>query len=599
MRELEDYSGIAFETGDPDRLPWFGGEPALPPVNRSLSAVTLVSALERAGFTWKAFDPGRRSLKYWRGLFAGERKNSPKVVAVSTTFITNAAWLKTLFAIIRRALPEAKIVAGGYFYLADTREFFSLDADVLCVGEGEVRFPQIVKALVENDLKGLERIPGLYLRTGDGSLRHTGRAEQLDMNAVPRPDWSLAERIEPLMKPDDVIECAVETQRGCVFKCEFCTFRAMSAPTALTPEAAAGALLAKKSPRERYMAVLDSTATYPRERWKEIMRRMADAGGSDRPIWAFARVSDIDDEAAALMAKAGVDHVFIGQESGDQRVLNLMKKGTRVDEVRPAVDALGRHGIGATFSFIHGFPGEDAASMRATREMLLALNDGHEKKTVVLGYHIYPFRKMDFAAVSRRGKGAPPASAQDEISAQRAVEEVLTTIIEASKTPHAPPNTLFYMNIPIRGLRTASSRYEIFRWLKAVERGITIFLERNLYGKKVDMKELRALRAEILSHYKTPQPRRRKLGSFVKKHASKLLEAEWKKEDERGTGLFTRLYLSLSCFSSTKLFAPSLKTLLTGRWPDFGVNVADDRARKAVENFAKDLLDGSSGNAGS
>ena len=150
----------------------------------------------------------------------------------------------------------------------------------------------------------------------------------------------------------------VETQRGCVFKCEFCSYRTVSAPNALPPEAAAEAIMQVKLLGNAVINIMDATASFPHERWRAILRAVIARGGAPHPIWAFARVSDIDEESAGLMAAAGVRHLFVGQESGDQRMLDAMKKGTKVAQVRPAVEALARHGIYATFGFIHGFPGE-------------------------------------------------------------------------------------------------------------------------------------------------------------------------------------------------------------------------------------------------
>ena len=116
---------------------------------------------------------------------------------------------------------------GGYYYATNVKEFLRLDADVLCVGEGEVRLPQIVQRLVAG--QSVSNIPGLYLPDAEGVLRHTGHVEPLDLQSLSRPNWDLSGQIDPPINLERAtIEFGVETQRGCIFKCEFCNYRTLA-----------------------------------------------------------------------------------------------------------------------------------------------------------------------------------------------------------------------------------------------------------------------------------------------------------------------------------------------------------------------------------
>jgi len=183
----------------------------------SLTAVQLATCLSRTGLAWKVWDPGSAPLAVWRRIIDDLRREEPRVVGISSTFIVDGYWLATLCALVRRALPKARLVVGGYFYAENADEFLSLDADVLCVGEGERRIVQIVEAA--RDGTPFDAIAGLYVRHGS-SLRYTGDAEPLSLDEQPLPDWSLASRIEPPVDVErDAFEHCAETQRGCMFKC--------------------------------------------------------------------------------------------------------------------------------------------------------------------------------------------------------------------------------------------------------------------------------------------------------------------------------------------------------------------------------------------
>ncbi len=575
--ELESYIGREVNFWEPSNRPIFGGEPLPFPVHRSLTAVVLATHLERAGLTWHAIDPGPQDLSYWRGRFRRARALGPRTVAVSTTFITSAPWLRTLLQILRRELPDAKVLVGGYYYATSAKTFLSVDADVFCVGEGEERLPRVVRAICEG--APLHDIPGLYLRGPGGSLTYTGRAEPLVMNELPPVNWGLARRIDPPVNlASDPLEFGVETQRGCIFKCEFCTYRTLAAPSAMNPEAAADALWATAVAPLGAINLVDATGTFPHARWEAVLNRLIEKGGSPYPFWAYARVSDINDAIGALMSRAGVRLVFVGQESGSQRMLDMMRKGTRVEHTRPAVASLSKQGISAFFGFIHGFPGETDDMVRDTRDMIVSLNQDCQQEPTVLVYTMAPFVALEFASVADRDmlRGAEHYLGYEstEASARRAVEEVLKTLIVVSRVPHAPAFGYLLGFGPSSSGITAfstSHRFEIFRWLKAVERGLAIFLERDLDGRRPDDAELRRARAAILDRYPQPlrwQSTRVKLSSAFKRRLLGRLQKEWANEPVAGVGGLTRTLFAATAFLDTACWENVCYALRHGTYAD-------------------------------
>jgi hypothetical protein len=379
---------------------------------------------------------------------------------------------------------------------------------------------------------------------------------------------------------------ALETQRGCVFKCEFCTYRTLAHPSFMSVEVAVERILATGVAPRAVLRLTDSTATFPHERWRELMQKLAEAGGSPHPLWVYARVSDIDEPTAALMARAGVREVFIGQESGDQGVLNAMRKGTHVRQIGPALHALHRHGIWAFFSFIHGFPGESAETIANTRGLIASLNQGFpEDDPAVAWYNVNPFYTQDFAAVAaktdaqRRGMRYLGFDPDGETSTRRMSEECLATMLAVARVPGAPAfvHMLTFLNSPARGavepepsLIGQPHRREFQRWMKAVERGVAIFIEREVEGTPPDLAELRRLRDQVLSRYPHPAPALRRLASGV---AHRLIPAaiarvrhEWSSEARHGIGLGTRVGLSLMAYADSGRASAALRCMRTGEY---------------------------------
>jgi radical SAM superfamily enzyme YgiQ (UPF0313 family) len=590
--ELEAYVGHSLSLSNEEAALKFGDDvwPSAPvfegskflrfrsqAARRSLSSVTLATHLERAGLKWEVVDPCIQELEYWRRRLAQARKDPPKAIAICSTFIVGEFWIKTLLGYAREMLPNTKILLGGYFYAVNVKKFLALDADVFCVGEGEIRLPEIVRAV--NSGGSLDHIPGLYVRKPDGSLLYTGRVEPLSMEDLPLPDWRLASRIEP---PIDLDNCQVstwvETQRGCVFKCEFCDYRTIALPNVMSPERAVEAILSAAVASKGSLRLTDATASFPHKRWEDMMRLLIERGGSPVPIWCYSRVSDLYDHAVDLMSRAGVKHVFVGQESGDQRIILAMKKGTSVKHVQPAVAALAKHGVGATFAFIHGFPGEDDASINATRSMIVHINDGFEKEPPVLQYLVQPLGVIDFAQVSRSKEmeGTEHWMGYDGagITPERAMKEVYETVIAASRVPHAPAFMLTPGTMPVyweEFFFFTPHRYKIHRWYKLIERGCAIFMERAVEGTPVNDAELARIKRQILSYYdELPVWRTaaRRVMAGAAGAVFKRLVSECAHEKDRGPGPLTRALVGVSALKDTGKPKLALKALQTGSYPD-------------------------------
>lgn len=544
---------------------------------RSLTAIALSTSLNHAGLGWRTFDPGPVSLHEWRRTLAKLRAERPRLVAISSTFVNDGFWLGSLCALVRSILPESRIVVGGYYYATAAKEYLSLDADILCVGEGEVRIVSIAEAV--RDGRGLDTIPGLYLRDASGKLRYTGDVEPLRLDDIPLPDWSLSTRVEP---PVDLarhrMAYHVETQRGCVFKCQFCTYRTIAAPVVGSIDRGLAAILDAARGRGTVWLV-DATATYPHDRWRKILERLIELGGSPLPIHAYARVTDLDDDVCALMARAGVRYVLIGQESGDQRMLNAIRKGTRVDHLRPAIAALGKYGIEPSLSFLYGFPGENEASLATTRRLISTLNHGHESRPVVRRITVEPFAAQDFAGVRQRVTLEHDQHRYGweglEISPARAAEEALATYIELSRIPHAP-STAFNGIVPMHQLvleKRTGNDLAYFRWAKAIDRGIGIFATEEVEGRRPDLHELRKVREEVLA--RLPRDVRnpttwQKLRARATNRATWLVLEEWAREAKSTVGPLTRLALGREVALVTTQPARALEAMRTGRYPYYG-----------------------------
>jgi anaerobic magnesium-protoporphyrin IX monomethyl ester cyclase len=83
-----------------------------------------------------------------------------------------------------------------------------------------------------------------------------------------------------------------------------------------------------------------------------------------------SRVDLMTPSAVAALATAGAEEVWMGVESGSQRILDAMDKGTRIGQVKTATRLLRSHGIRVAWFLQLGYTGETWADLLATRDLL-------------------------------------------------------------------------------------------------------------------------------------------------------------------------------------------------------------------------------------
>ncbi|NUP98755.1 MAG: hopanoid biosynthesis associated radical SAM protein HpnJ [Armatimonadetes bacterium] len=218
--------------------------------------------------------------------------------------------------------------------------------------------------------RDLAEITGLSYRQ-EGRIRHNApRAEIGDMDVLPsvldvyREHLDIAKYfIGYLMHP----YVSFYTGRGCRSKCSFClwpqtigghTYRVQSAARV----AAEVARVAAWWPEVKEVFFDDDTFTDDRERTEEVARLLGPIGLR----WSCNAKANVPFETLQIMRDNGCRLLLVGFESGDQEILNNIRKGIRIDRAREFVAHCKTLGIAIHGTFIVGLPGETAATIQQT-----------------------------------------------------------------------------------------------------------------------------------------------------------------------------------------------------------------------------------------
>ena len=151
----------------------------------------------------------------------------PHIVGISCMHTVDIPTSLTASVIVKQANPDITVVMGGHVVALYPEPFFEPDVDVLCGVDGEVAFPQFVNLRQSPRLSPDQ--PGFFIRTSEGRGRsrfhYTPWANGTDeLRAVPLPARHLVEeyRSKYLCVHKQPVY-AVETARGCSYRCSFCS----------------------------------------------------------------------------------------------------------------------------------------------------------------------------------------------------------------------------------------------------------------------------------------------------------------------------------------------------------------------------------------
>jgi radical SAM superfamily enzyme YgiQ (UPF0313 family) len=106
--------------------------------------------------------------------------------------------------------------------------------------------------------------------------------------------------------------------------------------------------------------------------WVEKFGEAVQAAKAVTPFKIQARVDLLHEEAVAGLKMAGCKTVWMGAESGSQKILDAMDKGTTVEQIHAAAERLQRHGIEVCFFLQFGYPGETEEDIEKTIKMVHA-----------------------------------------------------------------------------------------------------------------------------------------------------------------------------------------------------------------------------------
>ena len=291
----------------------------------------------------------------------------PDIVALSC-YVWNIVTMRAVCEILRRERPGVLIVLGGpEVGPVGERVLRATPADAVVKSEGEVPFSQIAAAARAG--APLTGVAGLWVREGARIVETPDAPIVMDLNTLPSPH-------QPAFLPPGRRFVSIETQRGCVFRCNFCFYnKDLSIRNRrFDLDRVLGEILFWLDRDVIQIYLMDPVFNLNAKRAKDICRFIAAHNARGVKFHAEVWAEFIDDELAALMRAANLQFVEVGLQTTEETALAAVERRLRMEPFLAGLEHLKRHGIGFDLQLIYGLPGDTLASFRRSLDFAARLD---------------------------------------------------------------------------------------------------------------------------------------------------------------------------------------------------------------------------------
>ena len=359
-----------------------------PPLATMLTAAVLRDAGHRVALFDAMLSAG---VDEFRAKLAETRPRVVAVVEDNFNFLTKMCTLRmreSALEMIRTAhAAGCRVVVNGSDSADHPELYLEAGADAVLLGEPDTAVPELAALWLQDPDARLDAVAGLALPAprgrlpllGDGheSVRKTAKREEVkDLDALPFPAWDLVDAEvyrRAWTAAHGRLSWNAVTSRGCPYGCNWCAKPVFGRRyDQRSPQSAAAEIRSLKDtvgPDHIWFAddIWGLTAEWIQAFADEITRLDART-----PFMIQTRVNLMRPNTVRALAAAGAEEVWLGVESGSQKILDAMDKGSKVEQIRTATRTLKEHGIRACWFIQLGYLGEEWEDVLMTRDLIRA-----------------------------------------------------------------------------------------------------------------------------------------------------------------------------------------------------------------------------------
>lgn len=347
----------------------------------------------------------------WEKSLKAQLKANPLCVGISSMTGPQLGYALEVSRIVRESCGDTKIVWGGVHpSLLPEQTLESNCVDIVCIGEGEIAFRNLVNALADH--KSLYEVKGIAFKD-NGKIIQTPPELPADLNDLPELPYDLLPIEEYIGSQgrfeNDARSLLFLSSRGCPWRCSFCCNPRLSKRRwrAMKPELAYERVATLV---DRYK--LDAITFHDEEFFVDRQRaeRLATLIGGAFQWWTQARMDRLAIVDLPKLERYGMRAVQPGIESGSGRILKMINKGETVEDFLNANRKLAKTGIVPLYNFMMGFPTETTEDIMQSADLAIRLLDENTRAQISGFYVFVPYPGTELYDLAIEHGFDPPKS---------------------------------------------------------------------------------------------------------------------------------------------------------------------------------------------
>jgi anaerobic magnesium-protoporphyrin IX monomethyl ester cyclase len=282
------------------------------------------------------------------------------------------------FRIAEIAKHDSIIVIESSSDASDHYEkYLDRNVDFVLIGEGEITLKELINKLDKNE-NDFENIAGLAFKKDGKTIKTSPRQILKELDTLPFPAWDLVnidDYRDIWLTHNKYFSLNIATTRGCPFKCNWCAKPIygnrynVRSPKNVIDEIT---FLQKSFGVNHFWMCDDIFGLKPG--WVQEFRDLVKLNKLKFKYKIQSRVDLLlQEDTITALAQSGAETVWVGAESGSQKILDAMDKGTTIEEINTATKLLKKNNIRVAFFLQFGYPGETKDDINKTVEMVLNL----------------------------------------------------------------------------------------------------------------------------------------------------------------------------------------------------------------------------------
>lgn len=359
-----------------------------------LGILYISAYLNEHGIGNKIFDTTFSSKQELKNFLTDE---IPDIIAIYVNLMTKLNVLEIIrFIKTTDSLRNVKVILGGPEVRYNASDLLEHGADFVVIGEGEETTLELIKKIIQNSDTDFNEINGISFKNNEGRIIFNAERTLIsDINTLPYPNRKGIDIIkyqDAWKKHHGQNAISVSTMRGCPYTCKWCS-RAVYGLTyrRRSPEKVVEEL---QKIKEDYdpdtIWFVDDVFTIS-HKWLSAFNEALKKNNLKIKFECITRADRMNEDVIKTLKESGCFRVWIGAESGSQRIIDAMDRRVKVEQVREMINLSRKYGIEAGTFIMIGYPGETEKDIEETINHLKKSNPNHFTITVA-----YPIKGTEF-----------------------------------------------------------------------------------------------------------------------------------------------------------------------------------------------------------